>query len=125
MPMTVQPIDIATNFRTKKSRISQNHTLDELDARLGQRTVIFTPTGPAIADVVAAAGHEIRGLASMDAVHRVLSHNPDSLWGFAGRDKYNAAAPRAEGLVAYLMLNKKGLQALGDGSLTVPTPTLL
>jgi Predicted acyltransferase len=122
--MTLQPIGLASKFRLAKRRISENHTLDELDPRLGQRTVIFTPTGEAIADVVATAGKEIRGLASIDAVHRVLSHNPDTLWGIASRDKYNAAAPRAEGLVAYLMLNEKGLKALGEGTLDRSNPDL-
>ncbi len=122
--MTIQPVGLASNFHLAERRISRNHTLDELDAKLGQRTVVFTPTGEAVADVVAAAGREIRGLASVSAVNRVLSHNPDALWGLASRERYNVAEPRAEGLVAYLMLNAKGLRALGDGNLNRSDPDL-
>jgi predicted GNAT family N-acyltransferase len=119
--MTLQPIGLEA---PSHKRVSEHHTLDELDVSIGKRTVIFTPTGEAVGDVLASAGRQIRGLASVQAVQRVLSHNPDSFWGIASHAKHNAASARAEGFVAFLMLNAKGLAALGDGSLNRANPQL-
>jgi predicted GNAT family N-acyltransferase len=119
--MTLQPIGLTFPLQR---RVSEHHTLDELDARIGKRTVIFTSTGDAVGDVLASAGRHIRGLANAAAVQHVLSHNPDSFWGIASREKFDAATPRAEGFVAFLMLNPAGLRALGDGSLNRADPQL-
>lgn len=120
--MTLQPVGLIAN--RSQRRVSEHHSLDELDMRMSKRTVIFTPTGETVSEVLASAGRQIRGLANAAAVQRVLSHNPDSFWGIASSGRYNAAAPRAEGFVAFLMLNDSGLQALGRGSLNRSNPEL-
>jgi predicted GNAT family N-acyltransferase len=63
-------------------------------------------------------------LAANEVVHRVISHNPDCFWAIARRGRYRSSLPQGEGLVAYLMLNEKGLKGLLDGSLNASDPDL-
>jgi predicted GNAT family N-acyltransferase len=101
----------------------KGHTLDDLDPRrFGRRTVIFTPTGGAIDRLLELASMHIRGLAGADVIHRVVSHNPNCLWGIARRDGYDSQFPHAEGFVAFLMLRKEGLRRLCDGTLDRASP---
>jgi len=120
--MTLQPIGNVTDHQLRP--MDDHHRLDTLDKRMGKRTVIFTPTGHAISDALAAAGHQIRGLANVDAVLRVLAHNPDSFLGIASRSRYDVEKPEVEGFVAFLMLNTEGLNALGQGTLNRSDPNL-
>jgi len=102
-----------------------DHFLTSLDvARLAKRTVVFTPTGAAVDSLVAMASRSIPGLADPAAVHRVLKHNPDCLWGIARRATYNSAAPVAEGFIGFLMLNEAGMRELADGTLDRRAPDL-
>jgi len=104
------------------------HPLAELKPdRLGRRCVVFTPTAAAVDRVLARAGAEIGALAGPGAVHRVISHNPDSLWAIARRGTYHSEQPEADGFIAFLMLNEKGLDGLLDGSLNRrdPDPSMM
>jgi predicted GNAT family N-acyltransferase len=102
------------------------HPFDELSPeRQSGRLVVFTPCGSQVDTLLSAAQKVIgRPLASPEAVHRVVSHNPDSLWAIARRRGYRSSLPIAEGFVAFLMLNRAGMKALFDGSLNVADPDL-
>jgi predicted GNAT family N-acyltransferase len=122
--MTVQPIGLG-GFDTADADSKPQHHLLELDVgQLAKRLVIFTPTGPAVDSLVAMAKHDIAGIADATLVHRVIKHNPDSLWGIARRDRYDSTSPRAEGFVGFLMLNADGMRRLTEGTLDRRAPDL-
>ncbi len=122
--MTVQPIGLSDFDPPIVDRKAQ-HNLFALDvAQLAKRVVIFTPTGAAVDDLVAMAKRDITGLADAALVHRVVRHNPDSLWGIARRDRHDSSLPRAEGFVGFLMLNVEGMRCLADGTLDRREPDL-
>jgi predicted GNAT family N-acyltransferase len=101
------------------------HPLDMLDTQqLSGRLVAFTPTGMQVDSLMNDARKLIGRLAANEVVHRVISHNPDTLWAIARRDRYRSSLPAAEGFVAYLMLNDAGLRGLLDGSLNAGDPGL-
>lgn len=84
--------------------------------------VVFTPAGNKLDAVLSRARIDLPGLAEADAVYRVMSHNPDSLWGIARRKDFNAAAPAVDGFIAFLMLNKEGLRQLVAGTFDASNP---
>ncbi|HTT85333.1 MAG TPA: GNAT family N-acetyltransferase [Rhizomicrobium sp.] len=120
--MTAHSLEFATlPIPTRQA----DHFLPSLDVgRLAKRMVIFTPTGAAVDSLVAMAARTIPGLADPAAVHRVLAHNPDSLWGIARRTAYNSAEPVAEGFIGFLMLNADGMRELANGTLDRRAPDL-
>lgn len=122
--MTAHPLSLARAMHMQSQPQTGRHTLAKLDARIGRRTVVFMPTGDTIDRLLFVANGQIGSLAPPRAVHRVVSHNPDVLWGIASRHSYNASSPAAEGMVAFLMLNEKGLKRLADGSLDRTDPDL-
>lgn len=101
------------------------HPLGELDTeQLSGRLVVFTPSGIQVDALLQKARKAIGRIASNEVVHRVISHNPDTFWAIARRDRYNSSLPKGEGFVAYLMLNEAGLRGLLDGSLDARDPGL-
>lgn len=122
--MTAHPLSLTRAMHMQSQPQTGRHTLAKLDARIGRRTVVFMPTGDTIDRLLFVANGQIGRLAPTHIVHRVVSHNPDSLWGIASRRSYNALSPVAEGMVAFLMLNEKGLKRLADGSLDRANPAL-
>ena len=104
---------------------SVEYPIDAIETlRLSRRLVVFTPGGAEIDALVARAAADIPGLTSADVVKRVVSHNPDCLWAIARRDRFDAANPRGEGLVAFLMLNPEGLRQLVAGTFNAADPDL-
>jgi predicted GNAT family N-acyltransferase len=102
--------------------------LENLDIlQLSRRVVVFNPDGPQIAALLDRAREDIPGLAANEAVLRVVTHNPDSLWAIARRDRFDAAAPVGEGFLAFLMLNEEGLRQLVSETFNAgePDPALL
>lgn len=89
-----------------------------------KRLVVFTPTGDAIEPLVQRAKSDIQGLTGSSVVYPVISHNPDSLWAIARKDHYDAAHPRGEGFIAFLMLNEEGLGRLAAGTFDAGDPDL-
>lgn len=89
--------------------------------------VVFTQSGAALDALLARARIDLPGLAGADAVRRVITHNPDSLWAIARRQGFNAAAPAVDGFVAFLTLNAEGLKRLVAGTFDAsdPDPALL
>src|SRR5690349_3796418 len=106
-------------------RDGANHTLGHIDPqRLGRRVVVFTPTGDEIDFLVNRAREDLPELGTNEVVHRVVSHNPDSLWAIARRENFNSRARTPEGFQAYLMLNREGVRRLIDGTLNGSNPDL-
>jgi predicted GNAT family N-acyltransferase len=104
---------------------SARHPLGELDTQqLSGRLVVFTPNGLQVDSLVNEARRVIGRIATNEVVHRVVSHNPDSFWAIARRNRYSSSFPKAEGFVAYLMLNDRGLRGLLDGSLNARDPDI-
>ncbi len=101
------------------------HQVIGLDAtHLAKRLILFTPTGETLAALVAKAGKQASGIASLETVARVVSHNPDTLWAIARRDRFCAMRPSAEGFIALLMLNDEGLRQLLAGTLNAVEPDM-
>jgi predicted GNAT family N-acyltransferase len=101
------------------------HLLDQLNVQqLSGRLVVFSPSGLQIDLLMNEARKVIPRLAPNEVVHRVASHNPDTLWAIARRGRYRSSLPTAEGFVGFLMLNDAGLQGLLDGSLNAGDPDL-
>jgi len=122
--MTAHPLSLVRAMHTRTQPKNGRHTLTELGVSISRRTVVFMPTGDTLDRLLVAANRQIGSLAPPRTVRRVVSHNPDSLWGIASRRTYDAASPVAEGMVAFLMLNEKGLRRLGEGSLNRTDPDL-
>jgi predicted GNAT family N-acyltransferase len=121
--MTAHDRNIALAAQTIPSRIGRR--FDELDTqRLAKRVVIYMPRGAEIDALIANAREHLNGVADGDVVRRVVSHNPDCLWAIARRERFNATNPSAEGLIAFLLLNRAGMQRLFDGSFDATNPEL-
>src|SRR3954471_4589822 len=54
----------------------------------------------------------------------IFRHNPDSVWAIARRENFAAGVTRAEGYVAYLMLNRAGMDSLFNGTFRATDPDL-
>jgi len=101
------------------------HSLNGIEAeKLAKRLVVFTPGGREIDAMVARARIALPGLASAAVVHRVVSHNPDSLWAIARKRHFDSTNPKGEGFVAFLMLNDAGMRQLMAGELDATNPDL-
>jgi predicted GNAT family N-acyltransferase len=99
------------------------YRLDELDAsRIAKHLATFTPSKDNVSELVAKARLSIPGLAKMEAVFRVLDHNPGCMLGYARKSKLDPDAPVAEGFVAFLPLNALGLRMLALGSFDGSAP---
>ena len=118
-PVAERPIPAA---RTAK------HHLGSLESsKVAQKLVVFSPSAEDIDRLLPRAREEMGGGAATEVVHRVFRHNPDSFWAIGRRDLFQAGIARAEGFLAFLMLNQSGMDRLFDGTLvaTDPDPSLL
>jgi predicted GNAT family N-acyltransferase len=123
--MTAHDIRVTRIAAEITKRRPPRHPLDQLDPQhQSARLVVFTPSGIQVDSLLSEARKVIGRLATNEAVHRVISHNPDSLWAIARRGNYKSSLPLAEGFVAYLMLNDLGMRGLMDGSLNALNPDL-
>lgn len=86
--------------------------------------VVFTPSGGDLDNLLARARIDLPGLAGAEAVRRVMSHNPDTLWAIARRDSFDAISPPIDGFVAFLTLNAEGLRRLVAGTFDASDPDL-
>lgn len=113
---TAQPIPTPTKVFRR---------LDDLGLeKLARRLVVFMPRGAEIDMIVARVREDLKGVASSEIVHRVVSHNPDSLWAMARRDRYNSSNPVPEGVMAFLLLNLEGMRAMFSGTFDASNPDL-
>ena len=86
--------------------------------------VVFTPSAAHLDRLIAIASADLEALASREAVARVVTHNPDTLWGISRRSTYCAERPVPEGFIAFLMLNDEGLRHLIAGTFDASDPDL-
>ena len=63
------------------------HNLAEISPQhLARRLVIYTPTASEIDALLDRARRDLPEIGTNEAVHRVVSHNPDTFWAIARRD---------------------------------------
>lgn len=109
--------------RSVPFRGSAKHHLSRLEtSRIAQRLVVFTPSEADIEALLPRARDEMGGGAATEVVLRVFRHNPDSICAIGRRESFASGVARAEGYVAYLMLNQAGMNSLFDGSLVATDP---
>jgi predicted GNAT family N-acyltransferase len=85
--------------------------------------VVFTLDADDLGALMDRAKVDLPGLATTAAVLRVMAHNPDTVWGIARREEYSKA-PRPHGFIAFLMLNRKGVQRLMAGTFDASDPDI-
>ena len=124
--MTVHDVRITRAAHALTARPTcQQRQLDDLDVgNTAKRIVAFTPRGVEVEALMARARLDIPELARTDVVLRVMSHNPDSFWAVAHRNRHSASAPSGDGFFAFLMLNEAGLAQLAAGALDASNPDL-
>jgi predicted GNAT family N-acyltransferase len=126
--MTAHDRNITRSAQPIPSLGNSTRELHQLDTqKLAKRLVVFMPRGNEIDALVAHVRKDLSNVASADIVRRVVSHNPDTLWAIARRDRFDASAPSGEGLMAFLMLNRAGMFRLMEGTFDAsdPDPSLL
>ena len=96
---------------------------DNLETFAGN-VVVFTLIADDLAAVMGLAKTDLPGLASEQAVRRVMAHNPDSVWGIARRANYAKGLTAAHGFIAFLMLNEEGLRHLVAGTFDASDPEI-
>jgi predicted GNAT family N-acyltransferase len=94
-------------------------------AEFARDFVVFTPSAACLAKLIADASPDFEGrIASKAPVARIISHNPDSLWGITRKSNYDAENPVPDGFLAFLMLNSDGQRALIEGTFDASEPDL-
>jgi hypothetical protein len=79
------------------------HNLAEISPQhLARRLVIYTPTAAEIHELMDKARRDLPEIGANEAVHRAVSHNPDTFWAIARRDRFSSRNRRAEGFMAFL-----------------------
>lgn len=124
--MTAHDLDLLRKS-TGKGAAGQSapHSLDKMTlSQLSRRTVIFTPNGTGIAALMDAAREDIPGLTKNEIVQAVATHNPDTFWAIARRDRFNVTEPKGDGFLAVLPLTHEGTRRLLDGRLDTKNPDL-
>lgn len=124
--MTAHDLDLLRRS-TGKGAAGQSapHSLNKMTlSQLSRRTVIFTPNGTNIAALMDAAREDIPGLTKNEIVQAVATHNPDTFWAIARRDRFSVAEPKGDGFLAVLPLTHEGTQRLLDGRLDTKNPDL-
>lgn len=124
--MTAHDLDLLRRS-TGKGAAGQSapHSLNKMTlSQLSRRTVIFTPNGTSIAALMDAAREDIPGLTKNEIVQAVATHNPDTFWAIARRDRFSVAEPKGDGFLAVLPLTHEGTQRLLDGRLDTKNPDL-
>jgi predicted GNAT family N-acyltransferase len=111
-------------LESAKSAPARRQVIDLDATQLARRLILFMPTGETLAALVAQAHEHAAGIATLDTVARVVSHNPDALWAIARRHRFCATRPTAEGFIALLMLNDGGLRQLLAGTLDAVDPDM-
>ena len=122
--MTAHDQRVVGQGRSARAASARHQVIDLNATQLAKRLILFTPTGETLTALVAQASGYADGIANLETVVRVVSHNPDTVWAIARRDRFCAARPSAEGFIALLMLNDQGLGQLLDGTLNAVDPDM-
>ena len=106
-----------------EQRARPKHPLGQLNsARIAKHLSVFRVPVSGLEALMAKARAKIPGLTNVNAVARVLAHNPDCVWGIARRRTHSVEAPVAEGFIAMLPLNLAGLKLLAANALDTANP---
>jgi predicted GNAT family N-acyltransferase len=89
-----------------------------------QSVVVFTLGAADLGPLMERARIDLPGLASKEAVLRVMAHNPDTVWGIARRETYAGGGVGPEGFIGFLMLNAEGLRHLIAGTFDAGDPDI-
>ena len=92
--------------------------------KLARRLVVYMPRGAEIDALIELMRKDLLDVADSEVVHRVIEHNPDALWAIGRRSRFSASSCAAEGLIAFLMLNREGMIRLFDGTFDGSNPDL-
>lgn len=112
-----------TNASPLNSIASVKHPLDDQTSqKLAGRVVAYTPGFDEVARLFERASNDLGTETNLDVIRRIMSANPTSVLAFARREGFDYAAPRAEGVIAWLPLTAAGHAALLDGTFNVPAP---
>jgi predicted GNAT family N-acyltransferase len=123
VPMTKAALRAAYSEEFITAERRGKHRLDELDAaRVARHLLLFRPDEQVLEAVTAKARLAIPGLAASADVQRTVRFNPDCVFAVARKSKFDPAAPVAEGFIAILPLNDRGLRALALDALTTANP---
>ena len=124
--MTVQTLGIGKKtYPDLAYTPATERSLDKLSVSdFSKKLVVFNPAGQGVEGLLTAAAGKIGRLAEVDAVQKVVSFNPDSLWAIARKSRYDWRTQRGEGFIAFLMLNPRGHKALIEGTLDCFNPDM-
>jgi predicted GNAT family N-acyltransferase len=89
-----------------------------------QDVVVFTLGADDLGSLLDGAKIDLPGLASREAVLRVMAHNPDTVWGIARREAHARGALAPEGFIGFLMLNQQGMRCLMAGTFDASDPDI-
>lgn len=115
---------VATDPPASTVRPAKHHLGNLESSKLAHRLVVFTPSAEDIERLLPRARADMGGGAATEVVHRVFRHNPDSFWAIGRREHFLAGIARAEGFLAFLMLNEEGMGRLFDETLVATDPDL-
>lgn len=123
--MTVHPTMIGATPINPPAVHPAKHPLPARNLEDFARSVlVFTLGAHDLGPLMDRAKVDLPGLASTEAVLRVMAHNPDSVWGIARRGQYARGAPRPEGFIGFLMLNERGMRHLMAGTFDAHAPDI-
>jgi predicted GNAT family N-acyltransferase len=89
-----------------------------------RNVVVFTLGADDLGPLMDRARLDLPGLASREAVVRVMAHNPDTVWGIARRQEEHVGALRPEGFIGFLTLNQQGVRRLIAGTFDASDPDI-
>jgi hypothetical protein len=123
VPMTKAALRAAYGEEFLTAERYGKHKLDELDpARVAKHLLLFRPGEAVVEDVMVRARLAIPGLTATSEILRILRFNRDCMFAVARKSKFDPAAPAAEGFIAMLPLNERGLLALALDALNRSSP---
>jgi predicted GNAT family N-acyltransferase len=111
--MTEHPLRLVRENSPTVKREKARHDLGSLDSTKYAKHLVLFRADPALLDaLLAQARPHIPGMATTEAVQRVLAHNRDCVWAIARRSQYVPGETVGEGFIAMLPLTAKGLHRL-------------
>ncbi len=104
-------------------KYKRNHDLGSLTANtLCNRLTVSNPSRHELNLALDKLGNDIPGLTTASIVERVATKNPDNIWIINRLSDNLSDGSEPNGIVAFLMLNEKGLEALVKGKLDTSDP---
>jgi predicted GNAT family N-acyltransferase len=116
-------MNVNAPIRGHAAEVKTSRDLDRMDfERVARGLVAFNPTIESIGPLLQRASLDIPGLATLETVLRVYSHNPDCLFAFARTGNTLDGLREPEGFIGQLPLNGDGVRALFTGEFDTADP---